>query len=116
MSTEVAPIIVWFRQDLRLRDNPALLAAHESEQPIMPIYILDDVNSGEWKMGGASRWWLHQSLGALNKSLYGHLVFEAGDPEAILSDVVSQTGANRIFWNKCYEPWRIQRDTLIKKP
>jgi deoxyribodipyrimidine photo-lyase len=66
MSTEVKPIIVWFRQDLRLEDNPALLAAHESGQPIIPVYILDDVNSGEWKMGGASRWWLHQSLGALN--------------------------------------------------
>ena len=115
MSTEVKPIILWFRQDLRLEDNPALLAAHESGQPIIPIYILDDVNSGEWKMGGASRWWLHQSLGALNKSLDGHLFFEAGDPETILFDVVRQTGADKIYWNRCYDPWRIQRDTLIKK-
>jgi len=115
MSIEVAPIIVWFRQDLRLRDNPALLAAQESGQPIIPLYILDDVNSGEWKMGGASRWWLHQSLGLLDKCLDSHLVFEVGDPENILSEIVAQTCANKIYWNRCYEPWRIQRDTLIKK-
>lgn len=54
MSANSTPIIVWFRQDLRLKDNPALLAAHEGGRPIIPIYILDDVNSDEWKMGGAS--------------------------------------------------------------
>ena len=43
-----APIIVWFRQDLRLRDNPALMAAHETGRPIIPLYILDDHNSGKW--------------------------------------------------------------------
>lgn len=47
MSKDEVPVVVWFRQDLRLRDNPALLAAHESGQPIIPLYILYDVNSGE---------------------------------------------------------------------
>lgn len=79
MSSEASPIIVWFRQDLRLRDNPALQAAHETKRPIIPVYILDDVNSGQWKMGGASRWWLHHSLTELNKSLKGCLVFDKGD-------------------------------------
>jgi deoxyribodipyrimidine photo-lyase len=114
MSKDEVPVIVWFRQDLRLRDNPALLAAHESGQPIIPLYILDDVNSGEWSMGAASRWWLHQSLDALNKNLDEAFVFESGNPESILSDLVAQTGANKIYWNRCYEPWRIKRDKAIK--
>ena len=109
------PVILWFRQDLRLRDNPALLAAHESGQVIIPLYILDDVNSGEWRMGTASRWWLHQSLKALNKGLDDALVFEKGNPQDILMEIVEKTGADKIYWNRCYEPWCIARDKAIKK-
>ena len=114
-SDNNTPVIVWFRQDLRLSDNPALMAAHESGQPIIPLYILDDVNSGEWRMGGASLWWLHQSLKALNLNLDGNLVFEKGNPEDILKEILKTTGANKIVWNRCYEPWRISRDEEIKK-
>ena len=64
--------IHWFRQDLRLSDNPALTAAAQ-QGPVLPIYILDDHNAGEHKMGGASRWWLHYSLNSLNDSLDGKL-------------------------------------------
>ncbi len=110
-----SPIVVWFRQDLRLRDNPALLAAHEAKRPIVPVYILDDINSGQWKMGGASRWWLHHSLLALNNSMRKHLVCEKGDPLKILLNILNNTGADTIFWNRCYEPWRIQRDKNIKQ-
>ena len=109
-----APIIVWFRQDLRVRDNPALIAAHKTKRPIVPLYILDDHNSGSWKMGGASRWWLHQSLGALNNSLNKKMVFEAGDPLPVLENLMKETGATEVYWNRCYEPWRIQRDKQIK--
>ena len=56
--------IHWFRQDLRLADNPSLTHAAENGQ-VLQVYILDDINSGEHKMGGASRWWLHHSLKAL---------------------------------------------------
>lgn len=115
MSDQNTPIIVWFRQDLRLRDNPALLAAHESGQPIIPVYILDDVNSGDWRMGGASRWWLHQSLGALNESLNDLMVFAKGDPLPILKNLMEETGATEVYWNRCYEPWRIARDKIIKE-
>jgi deoxyribodipyrimidine photo-lyase len=64
--------IYWFRQDLRLSDNPALTLASEHER-VLPIYILDDTNPNEQAMGGASRWWLHHSLHALNQSLGGSL-------------------------------------------
>ena len=58
--------ILWFRQDLRLEDNPALIEANDSGLNILPIYILDDVNSDKWKIGSASRWWLNESLKKLN--------------------------------------------------
>jgi deoxyribodipyrimidine photo-lyase len=109
------PIILWFRQDLRLRDNPALIAAHETGRPIIPLYILDDHNSGEWKQGGASRWWLHQSLTALNASLDHKMVFKSGDPLPVLEALMKETGATKVYWNRCYEPWRIGRDKNIKE-
>ena len=115
MNANEKPIILWFRQDLRLGDNPALLAAHETGQPIIPLYILDDVNSGKWRMGAASRWWLHNSLAALNQDLGNALVFENGNPEDILNDLINKTGADKVFWNRCYEPWRINRDKAIKQ-
>ena len=109
-----SPIIVWFRQDLRLRDNPAFIAATETGQPILPIYILDDESAGEWAMGAASRWWLHHSLTSINKSLNGHLCFYQGEASKIIDDIINETKANGIYWNRCYEPWRIARDKNIK--
>ena len=111
----VDPVIMWFRQDLRLADNPALTAAAKTGQPVIAIYILDDVNSGDWKMGAASRAWLHHSLTALNKSLKGHLLVFKGDPEKIIPKIIKDTSASDIFWNRCYEPWRIARDKRIKE-
>lgn len=107
-------VIHWFRQDLRLSDNPAL---HEATKQgnVLPIYILDDDNAGEYRMGSASRWWLHHSLIALNKSLDGKLSVYAGNPEQIIQSLVKNHDVKRLYWNRCYEAWRIQRDTRIKK-
>jgi deoxyribodipyrimidine photo-lyase len=105
--------IHWFRQDLRLADNPALSAAVDAGA-VMPVYILDDDNAKNWKLGGASRWWLHHSLIALNKSLNGQLAFYCGDAEKILSELCQQHNIDSVYWNRCYEPWRIARDTNIK--
>lgn len=109
-----SPVIVWFRQDLRLADNPALHAAHQTGAPIIPVYILDDDNAGPWKMGGASRVWLHHSLNALGQSLDGHLHVVAGDAATLLPALVKKTKATGVYWNRCYEPWRIARDKNIK--
>lgn len=116
MST--APVIFWFRQDLRLRDNPALAAAVESGQPVIPVYILDDKTPKDWKMGGASRWWLHHSLSALQADLKkaGNTLYIAmGESSSVLSKLVKETGATDIFWNRCYEPFTIERDKAIKE-
>ena len=109
-----SPVIVWFRQDLRLADNPALDAAVKSGAPIVPLYVLDDVNAGAYPMGAASRWWLHHSLDALDKSLDGGLVLLQGDAKIILPQLARDIGATRIYWNRCYEPWRITRDSSLK--
>ena len=106
--------LFWFRQDFRLQDNPALSAAIEHGH-VIPIYILDDKNSGSWKMGGTSRWWLYKALENLNESLKDTLRLYKGDPGDLLPNIIQETGAKRIFWNRCYEPWRIARDTHLKK-
>ena len=77
--------IMWFRQDLRLADNPALIEAVNSGE-IIPIYILDDHNSGSQKMGAASRLWLHYSLESLDKSLNGNLKFFKGPADKIIPE------------------------------
>jgi len=109
------PYIAWFRQDLRVADNPALTAAAESGRPVLPIYILDDEHAGDWRMGAASRWWLHQSLAALNDALGDRLCCFAGSAADILPKLASDIGAAGVTWNRCYEPWRIARDRDIKR-
>ena len=109
-----AAAIVWFRQDLRLADNPALHEAASEGRPVLPLYILDHENADDWKMGAASRWWLHHSLSRLNQSLQGRMLFSRGDAKKVLPALVKETGADSVFWNRCYEPWRIARDTAIK--
>lgn len=111
MSGEIT--IHWFRQDLRLSDNPALVAASK-KGAIMPVYILDDSNAGELGPGAASRWWLHQSLTALNKSLDGSLSIYCGDPGIILRELTHRYNVIAVHWNRCYEPWQIRRDKKIK--
>jgi len=112
--SDTGPAIVWFRQDLRLADNPALAAAAASGAPILPVYILDDDNAGDWRMGAASCWWLHQSLTSLDVSLDGALHVLRGKADALLPKLAASVDASGVFWNRCYEPWRISRDKHIK--
>ncbi len=113
----MTPSLVWFRQDLRLQDNPALHAALDRRAPVIPVYILDDAGDGRWPAGGASRWWLHHSLAALATSLRergSRLVLARGEAAEVLAELVRRTGAGAIFWNRRYEPAVIARDAKIK--
>jgi deoxyribodipyrimidine photo-lyase len=107
--------LVWFRQDLRIHDNPALLHAIKNDYAVIPVFILDDLNAGPWKRGGASRWWLHHSLSALNAALDGKMIFLSGDAKTLIPETLKATNAEAVFWNRCYEPWRIARDKEIKE-
>ncbi|MEM7214262.1 MAG: deoxyribodipyrimidine photo-lyase [Pseudomonadota bacterium] len=101
--------ICWFRQDLRLGDNPALVAAAKDGE-VIPVFILDEEDR---PLGGASKWWLHHSLAALSNSL-GGLVLLRGNPLEALKKLLSETKASGITWNRSYEPHAIARDTKVK--
>ncbi|MEC8461313.1 MAG: deoxyribodipyrimidine photo-lyase [Pseudomonadota bacterium] len=105
--------IHWFRQDLRLQDNPALILAAQRGK-VLPIYIVDDTHAGPCAYGEASNWWLHHSLKALQQSLKGHLSVYKGDPCSILPNLVTRLGVGAVYWNRCYEPWQQKRDQSIK--
>lgn len=106
-STAPPPIVVWLRQDLRTADHPALRAAAESGAPVVPVYILDDETAGHWPMGGASRWWLHGSLAALDEDLRtrgSRVVLRRGQTREVLRTLISETGAGSVYFTRHYEP------------
>lgn len=106
--------IVWFRRDLRLNDNPALNAAAKRGE-VLPVYILDESgpDRGERPLGAASRWWLHHALTSLQRDL-GDLVILKGDPATRLEELAQAEAVDAIYWNRCYEPGAIARDSRIK--
>lgn len=109
--------IVWFRQDLRIADNPALESAIAGHDYVIPLYILDDNTPDPWPMGGAGRWWLDRSLTALDQDLKhqgSSLILRRGDPKTILSDLCAQFESPHVYWNRCYEPYAIKRDQDLK--
>ncbi len=94
------PIIVWFRDDLRLSDHPALHAAAETGSPVMCLFVLDETAGRA--LGGAARWWLAQSLRALGASLQaigGSLILRKGPAARVIADVASESGAGAVYWN-----------------
>jgi len=108
---------VWFRQDLRLQDNPALAAAVARGGPVVPVFIWDEAGEGDWAPGAASRWWLHHSLAALDAALREcglRLVVRRGESGAVLSELIKSTAATAAYWNRRYEPAAIARDTALK--
>jgi deoxyribodipyrimidine photo-lyase len=109
--------ILWLRRDLRLTDNPALDAAVALGRPIIPVYISDDADAGEWSPGSASRWWLHGSLHALAAAIEARgnrLILKSGPASAVIDELLSETGATSVYWNRRYEPWATKRDEQIK--
>lgn len=109
----MAPISIhWFRQDLRLRDNPALARVGQSGD-VLPIYIVEEDAPDRQRLGGASRWWLHEALHSLNNALAGHLRVYVGKPEEILARLSALYSPQSVSWTRCYEPWRTERDQRI---
>ncbi|HLH01145.1 MAG TPA: deoxyribodipyrimidine photo-lyase [Bryobacteraceae bacterium] len=110
--------LVWFRLDLRLEDNPALLAASQAESPVVPIFIWAPEEEEPWPPGAASRWWLHQSLSHLEKALRSagsRLIIRRGPTDQAFDDLLEETGARTICWNDRYEPAVSKRDENLKR-
>jgi deoxyribodipyrimidine photo-lyase len=110
-----APTVVWFRNDLRLADNPALSAA-ATDGPIIPLFVYDDSPSFR-SLGGAAQWWLDKALRALAGDLAAQdipLLLRRGDPIQILPKVMEETGAKSVCWNRSYDGLSVHRDSQIK--
>ena len=106
------PVIAWFRRNLRLADNAAWTAACDSGRPVIAVYVSDTLDSG-----GASRWWLHHSLSALERDLANSgvgLTVRSGDPDAILPDLVRSTGAVAVFCCRRFEPEARRQETSLR--
>ncbi|MCG6887846.1 MAG: DNA photolyase family protein [Proteobacteria bacterium] len=109
--------ILWFRRDLRVSDNPALQALLQDGYLPVPVFIHDEPDP-DWPLGSASAWWLHHSLVALKKSLQklgSDLLILGGDSQQQLSQLIRQTGAEAVYWNRCYEPAFVKRDEALRK-
>lgn len=108
--------ILWFRQDLRLADNPALVASLASHR-LLPLYLYAPEEAGVWREGAASRWWLHHSLVALDRELRAlgsRLVIRRTASSArALVDLIEHCGATQVLWNRCQEPWAVIRDEAV---
>ncbi|WP_445679038.1 cryptochrome/photolyase family protein [Radicibacter daui] len=107
--------LIWLRQDLRLADNPALLAAGNA--PVIPVYILEPEGEDPHYPGAAARWWLEGSLRAVATALEARgsrLILRRGKPGDMLDALIAETGATRVLWNRCYDPVSIARDSAIK--
>ncbi len=108
------PVLVWFRRDLRLADNPAWTAAAQSGRPVIPVYILDDRVR---EIGGASRWWLHGSLNSLGLSLRelgSRLILRRGPAVRVMHELAKATGASTVAFNRLYDPALIERDDEVQ--
>lgn len=111
------PAIVWFREDLRLADNPALAAAVERGGRLIPLFIQDDAAAGAWRTGAAARWRLERGLDALDRSLRQRgsvLIRRRGDSQSVLRTIIAETGVGAAFWNRRYTPAGIAQDMAIK--
>ncbi|WP_027052412.1 cryptochrome/photolyase family protein [Mesorhizobium erdmanii] len=114
---QAGPIIVLFRDDLRVADNGALAAAGATGRPVVPLFILDENGKDARPLGGASRWWLHHSLEALERSLEtlgGQLFLRRGATEKIVAEAVKETRAGAVFWNRRYSPAGMDADKALK--
>lgn len=121
------PVIYWFRRDLRMYDNPALVAAAQTGAPVIPVFLWSDIEEGPTEAlanGGATKYWLHMALPTLNSDFtekFGNpIVFRHSTSYlSDLSEIVQSTGARTLIMNDVYEPYLKQRDdnicTVLKK-
>ncbi|MEM7727665.1 MAG: deoxyribodipyrimidine photo-lyase [Pseudomonadota bacterium] len=114
--TDQAPSIVWFRNDRRLSDHPALYAAVERGAPMVLLFVLED--DADRVPGGARAVWLHHSLAAFKKDIEsrgGRLVLRKGPAAGVIDALVEETGAGAVFWNRRYHAPDRNRDAAIKE-
>ena len=112
------PVIVWFRNDLRLTDHRALSAAVATGASVIAVFVLDDQSPGAWKIGGASRWWLDKSLASLAQALEkrgNRLILRRGAAALEIPHLVAETKASAVYCSRAYEPWAAGQERDLKQ-
>ena len=97
------PALVWFRDDLRLADNPAVAEATAGGRPAIFLYVLEDRTAGVRPLGAAASWWLHHSLSALSADVAargGRLLIRRGDARKVVPAAAREAGAGLVAWNR----------------
>ncbi|MFN3577748.1 MAG: cryptochrome/photolyase family protein [Tabrizicola sp.] len=109
-----APLILWFRRDLRLADHPMLAAAVATGRPLLPLFVLDPETEA---LGAAPRWRLGLAVEAFGRALEGlgaRLVLRRGPALEVLRRLVEETGAGAVWWSRLYDPASVARDSGVK--
>ena len=118
MNKKHSLAIVWFRRDLRLRDNPALDFAIQHSREVILLYIYSPEEEKPFQIGAASKWWLHHSLTTLSsqiEKLGGKLHIRAGESIEVIENIVKEQSASLITWNRLFDPKTIERDKIVKQ-
>jgi len=110
----MAPVIWWVRKDLRIGDNPVLMAAVAAGGPVIPVFVLDEV----FETYGACPLWRFglgvEKLAEALKAKGTRLVLRRGKAEDVLASLVAETGATTVRWGRAYDPEQVARDTAVK--
>ncbi len=109
-----APLIIWFRRDLRLDDHRALAAALGLGRPVIPLFILDPETES---VGAAAKWRLGQAIAAFGARLAqagSRLILRKGAAEQVLAAVLAEVGGAGVHWQRMYDPASVARDTAVK--
>ena len=117
MARQHQTVLVWFRRDLRLLDNPALYRACLDSDEVIPVYIHCPQEEAPWEPGAASNWWLHHSLTKLRENMRQQnmdIIIRHGSAKHVLKRLIGETGARAVYWNRLYEPALLRRDKSIK--
>ncbi len=112
--SNTSPVLMWFRRDLRLGDNPALVAAVATGRPVIPVFLDDEVSQG---LGAAPRWRLGLGAGKLAENLKAvgsRLILRRGPALDALKALIEETGAGSVFWGRLYDPDAMARDSAVK--
>lgn len=116
-SRSCAPVVVWFRDDQRLTDNPALEHAVATGHPVVCVYVHDPEPRATRPPGAAARWWLHESLRALDAALAamgGGLLLLRGPERQVIEEFAVKTGAAAVCWNRRYSTAQRETDAAVK--
>jgi deoxyribodipyrimidine photo-lyase len=113
-----APVIHWFRRDLRLSDNSALAAALQTNAPVLPLFIFDPALLSGERFSCARLAFMLKGLYVLAEALEkfgGNLFIRHGDPQVVLPRLVDEVGAQAVYWNRDYSPYARRRDAALEQ-